>query len=548
MVSALPTNAAAVSAGSGSGGKPGYLPPAGTMERLRERRRLRTLWRDVYDGKWSEVLLDCQRTQHKFREMERYGGKIGALLVKANLVRLALLLMADVVANRPVTLSVPEENAEQKAALDAIRDRCLFDGQFHEAVLTVFIESEAMVGVDVAPGPDGQPVTTLRLESNDVVIPVGPPDRAAGNQPSAFERRWIIERPDPTDSRKKLSFLRVERHRVIGGAGVVEQEAYRGKNKDGRPAAIIDTLVGLETLERVPLAAAIAPGNPIPEEIARTGVQHPLLTQLVAYRLNGQPEFRLTESDIGLIDQGCATMSQLARAIALHASPQRRVPESAMDAKGGPVNIDENVVDPDKQFEYIQLTMQFESMLDFIDRALGWLMAALSVNPGLLGLQTKTGSPADTAAKLRVQSTATLAAAQRSVPHIRSALERLWTTASMVDAQRGTTGYAVAPVGVKIHPELPTTFRDRVDDQAAALEAKLTSRIDALRQVHGEGDAPARLAEIESDEDAATKRAAASLSASFGGPLNTDGAEDTEIDPGGRKQKEPEPIPTGAAA
>lgn len=490
---------------AGGIGPPGFVASKARLEFLREQRRLRRLWNDIESGKWKSVLLDAQRTQHLFRKAERHGGLIAEMIVKVNLVKPAFTLHADVVANRPITTSTPEGHEEQQAAIASLRERCLWDGLFHQAALRTQIESEAALRVDRC--ATGEAV--IVLDTNDECLPVGEPDPCAGGQPSVWERRWIIERPNPNNRNKPLRFLRVERHRADGGVGAIEQEAYRTESDD--------TIQDLSELERVPLATAIADAGAVPEERTPTGMATPLVTQLVIYRVDGQPRFRVSEHDLDILDQTMASVSQIARTLEKHFDPKLRINESMIDAKTGEVKAWDTVIDPDKLVEYIQLTAQFEFMLKFIDRALDWLMVALEINAGLVGLEGAGGSPADTAAKLRLRSVKTIAAAQRARPYMQSALKRVFEQASLMDARRPTTGYAVAPVAVRIHPELPKDFADRVEEQNSALLAGVTSQRRAIAETHGVSldEADTILAEIDGEKDAAAKRAAVGLSASL---------------------------------
>lgn len=474
---------------------PGYIPPKGTISRLRNLRALRRMNHDLFDGAWEQVLIACQHSQHLFQENVRHGAgtdvvgegageRIGKLLVKANLVSMALLLHADVVAGNPPRLSVPKEFTEQSAALDRMSRACLFDGLFHEAALDAGIEGAAPIRTDQ--GGEGETAGAfLVLDRNDETFPVGP--RGPDKQPTVWERRWIIERPDPIDKRKTLRFLRVERHR----AGLIEHEAYKA---DGS-----DVLVELETLERVPLATAIETGLPVPAERTETGLPTPLIVELASYRRRGEPPPAFTRKELDLIDVVAAAFSRLDRVHELHTDPMVRGTDSMIDENGRAKRTRGVIVDPEKVVEYIKKEFALTEMLAFLDRAMEWLLLQLSVAPALLSITLSGGNSPVSFESRSIQSTITLAKARRSLPYMRQPLERAWTSACILDSRIGLRGYEVAPVSVLIRPEMPKDLVQKSQEQGEMLRNGLTSRRRAVIEIHGPDVADDVLAEIEAD-------------------------------------------------
>ncbi|MBL0920740.1 MAG: hypothetical protein IBJ10_01285 [Phycisphaerales bacterium] len=468
----------------------------------------------LYRGEWFEALVCDRRTQHLFRHMERHGGRIAPLLEKLNIFRLAVNMHADITGLNPVTLDVPGEFEAQWERLRAIRAASLFDAAFHEALKCASLYGAAPFRVDRAPGSSGGgAVVTLDDPAETFALGEDGPD----GQPTVWERRWTVRREDAA-ARRVRTCLRVQRHRVSGTGGVVEEEAYA---VDGGGC---DLLADLRRLRRVALAEALGTNMPAGlRDSTPTGVPFPLLVRIANSTWRGEPEARLPEAEIDLIDQTAASLSQVARAMAQHAAPKLRWPERLVGEDGVIDATIEAFADPDKEAEYIEVKFAFEPMLRFLDRALQNLATAMEITPALLGVEVQSGQAADSYRKLALKATQTLAAARRGVLTIKPALERLWTIASAVDSASGLTvgGYDVAPVEVILRPEIPRERIDAVEEQEAMLRAGLTSRFRAIAELHGEDQAEVILAEIEAEEGRAAQRQQTALfGAAFGDPRN----------------------------
>lgn len=494
-----------------SAGRPGYIPPKGTLARLRERRRVRAIARGLRDGKWRETLVDAGRTQHFFRRALRGADDAksasvvdtGVLIEHVNTVRLVAQMHASIVCGEPVRIGVPEEFAAQAAALDRIRAASLLDARLLEAADIVHVEGECAVRVE-----RGEAGATISIDDNDLALPVGP-DGIDG-QPTVWERRWIVERPGQRAGDaggRPRRYIRVERH----GAGYVDQEAYRAKN-DG-----LETHEDLETLTRATLAEALGDGGtggtPVPPERTLTGVAHPLIVQLARERVRGVLTGLFPEGDLSLMDSTMAGLSQVSRARDLHLSPKMRVPSGAINPRTGTADVGEVFEDPNKQAEYLHLDLKLSEGLQAVYAVLRLALVQARMSPALLGLKSGEGAAPATLGQLRLESTNTLTAARQTATYLNPAIGRLLTIACLVDSSIGLNGYDVAPVTATLTPELPRSFLDRVEEQERALAAGVTSRRRAVAAIHGEAQADAVAAEIEADEEARSKRQAA---ASFG--------------------------------
>lgn len=492
---------------AGGVGAPGYVAGKSQLRRLAERRRVRRLMRDIHEGKWRRVLIDLQVSQYAWPKLQRHGGQIAELLTKVNLVRLACKMHATVLVGTTPAVSVPEGFEAHRQMLLGLERACALDGLLHSVARKINVESEAALRVDLDAGQ-----VVLALEDNDRCLPVGAdgPD----NQPTVWERRWIVERPNPANPRRPRMFLRVERHRAPEGRGVIEQEAYESESAE--------VLQDLSELKRVPLAAAVE--SP-PAELVETGATRPLITRFVADYYDGEPQFAMQESDLDLVDTVAAAITRLARSHALHARPKVRVDEAMVDKRTGEVDLSADaIIDPDKRFEFIAADLKLTEMLEFMDRSVSLLLVMLQMSQALLGTKLAGGATPDSYDKLRLEATNTLSYSKATAVYFGPALERALTTASEVDSRRPLRGYAVGPVSVRMNVELP---KDQVDLARELAEMKREALIDertAIARLHGEDRADEILAAIESDRERETRRQQAAL---FGAvPAGSAGQDD----------------------
>ncbi len=516
---------------------PAYVAPAVYLDRERERRRQRGIARKLFDGKWREVFLVLGKTQFVFRELQRHDGGIEAFFQTFNLFGRAMTTFADFIANRPAVVDVPESFPEQRQAIARIREACLFDALLHEASLITRLEGRAVLlpDLDAASGS-----AVLCLLDNDQIFPAGPDGK--DRQPTVWERRWIIERADPASKTKKLRYLRVERHRVVAGRGVVEQEAYKVES--------CETLVDLARQKRVPLAEAVGDG-PAPEEVSYTGLTRPLPVQLVNYMVRGEPQMTVTDAELDMMDAATKQLSDISRAMAIHGSPKMRITDSLIDKKTGKAKISlECFDDPEKVVEYISVEFSFDAMMTFLSRLQQYVLVQLEISQALLGIRLDGGATPDTVDKLRLESTGTVAAVQRTEAYFTLALKRAWTDACTLDARRplgapGSAGYAVEPVDVQLRTGLPQDVLDIAREQRELLEAGLTSQRRALWEIHGEAKAAAILAEIDQDRSAAAARQREAL---YGAGFNDPTGPAPGINNPDADAPASTPAPEGAAA
>lgn len=480
--------------------QPQYIANPNRLSTLRKRASFRALMRAIESGAWGEVLLKLKKTSHRFKDVANHEGELNALLVKVNSIRLGIRVHATVLTGKPISVGVPEGFDAQSDAIAMIRKRSAFDALLSQCARRANIESEATLRVAIDPDHG----VVICSDRNSEVLAVGPdgPDM----QPTVYERRWIIER---TINNAKVKFLRVERHRAPGGVGVIEQEAYRTKTTD--------LYIDLTKLTRVQLSEAV-PGTTL-EERYETGVSVPLITRLVCEYYDGWPEFLLSESDIDLLDTNTAAFSRVARSLEQHGQPKARVGSGLVNDNNEVVVSEDAIVDDEKTFEYISPDYDFASMLEFFNKTMAMLLGVIQVSPALVGIKLEGGAMPETYDKLRLEGTNTLSRAKTSSRYFTPALERALTAASIIDAKRPMSGYAVGEVSVQMFPELP---RDRIDiaREAAELLAgdgkfPLIDHRTAVEMVNESG-ADAIMDRIEEDQAKQAQRDQASLAGAFG--------------------------------
>lgn len=488
--------AAAIDAARAAG-VPGWLPEDGVIERLRSMRTACRLARDLYDGKWREVLVESDKTQHLYRQMARgsmeQGIEAKTLVSRVNIVALAVDMHAAIIVGRGVKATASDDAQQQ--ALEEIKDRCLFDGLLAGLATTAVRSGAAYAHVNV--GADGVFISQL---NEHMVYPMGPV--AYDGQPPAIERRWIVERTDPTDSRRKIKYLRVERHRVvdvpgasIGRQAIVEQEAYRVESDE-----VLVDLGDSKAARRVPLTQV---GVTAPD-VVETGLRYPRVVQICRATEDGWPALLVSRSTLTMLDESAAALSRLSRAHGQHLAPKMRVPKAAIDSKTGNADTSrDNWYDPLKELEYIpQASVQLDAGLAYFERVLETALTELRMPASLVGLKINQGAQPQTYESRLMEASMTMIEAGKAPLIMGPAISRLLTVALVAESQLPGRFFAPAPVTAVLRPELPRTFSDRVAEQREALEAGLTSRSRAVAELHGERQVAAILAEIDADQDA----------------------------------------------
>lgn len=490
---------------------PASVPMAGSrmLARLRQERTARHTMRRLRDGEWREIFVEAEQTQNLYRAVAAgtlVDGKVRAetLAEHVNFIRLAIEMHAAILTLAPVVVELGEEFARQAKAIEEMRARCLFDQTLQEAAACVWTEGRCMLRVLVE---DGRVV--ISIEDNDVCIPVG--RTLPSGQPEAIERRWVVERPDPSDSRKTRLYLRVERHRAVRDVGgVIEQEAYQTQSSD--------VLVDISALPRVPLAMAIGPeAAALLPDVTATGLPHPMIVVLVRERAQGAAQMLLPPGDLCLADSVMASISQMSRAASQHMAPKLILAIAEQMGSGSLADAGRDViVDPSGQVRYLSHSMDINQALARINAMLGLALTSCRMSPALVGLRTNQGATPPTADQLRRESTNTLTAATTAQGYFEPALARLLYIASLVQARIEGDIWPVAMPGVKLSPGIPQPPQEVASEQSELLAAGLTSKRRAVAVIHGEAQADAVLAEIREDQQAAARAQSLSIGAELG--------------------------------
>jgi hypothetical protein len=479
---------------------PAWLADADHLARLRERAARRQIIRQLARGQVRKVLIQMAMTMHRFGTVRNQAGEVKELVAVLNLIELAIRAHKVILAGNPAVVTAGETFLEQDAAVAMIRSESHFDGLLMRAAGRAYLDGEAVMRADY----HARLGTIVSLESNDEWLPVGQdgPDM----QPTAYERRWFVPR---TVNRRKVTYLRVERHRVdpvIGG--IVEQEAYRSESSD--PYVELSD----KRLRPVPLAEAVPDATPQP--LTATGLDRPSVYRLVTdFDTDDCPRLLLDESDLALFDTTAAAFSRLARTIEIHGKAKVRVSEQMID-KDGKANLsDEAIVDPDKLFEYILASFDFASLRDWAMKVQQIMMVRLGMSPALHGIRHDAGATPDTFDKLRLESTGALMCAGIARTYFEPALESLFYVATLMEARRGLNGWPVGEIDVTLHPEIPADTIDRARGWGEMLRDGLVDEEYAIRRVHGDGAAPGILRRLNEGRSARAAEAAASM---FGAP------------------------------
>lgn len=478
-----------------------FIPSAADITRAQERRRLRRMFRDLAKGCWRRVLMDMKKTQHLFPSVLKNDGTFGEMLVKFNVFNVALKWHGVVAVGNPVKINVDGDNPDQIKAITQIRQRCLFDARMAQAIRLVNREAEAFFCIH-----NTDRGVVLALEDNERTFAIGP-DGVDG-QPAAIDRRWIIERADPANQRKKRYYLRIERHT----AGRIEHIAYQTESSD--------LLQDESKLVRVPLARAV--GTELAasmQEVVETGLEHPAIVRLVADEEDGDPAFIVNEHDIDLFDALAAAFSRLARTAEQHGDPKMRAAPEHVNPKTGQFTENRVLFDPEKEVEYIQADFKLEQLLEIMDSILDMALMQLQVSKSLVGL--KAGAAAESYEAKVLDSTATLARAKATATYVEPALGRLFTDASHIESRRPDRGFAVSVVTVEMRPEIPKSTKELVSELGDMVERRLTSHRRALAVIHGDDQAEQVRAEIIEEEEQAATREARKFAGAFGPSMNT---------------------------
>lgn len=501
---------------------PGWAAPKHALAAARARRTHRRLMRLLLDGDWKQALVDACKTQHawKAQKVDAPDGteRVAKLMFGVNLLDTAYRMHKIVATATPFAMTVLAgsdiaDDGRQTRALEELREDGALNIVIGEAVHAANVEQDCVLrAVSTPEGP------RIEIAPADRYLPLGDP--MPNRQPSVWEGRWIVETPIPGRKDKVRRALRVERQRRINGQWAIESEAYDAG--EAAPGAWYDTLTDLASLPRIALARALEPEEVEPQEVVFTGLPGPTLCRVFTTSYRGDVRAMMSAGDFGLIDAAVAATTRVARTMQIHGSPRARVPSHMVDKATNRVDLEsEAFEDPDKQFEYVIASFNFDGQLQVMDNMLNWLMVRTWMAPGLLGLKLRGGAAPESVEKLELEATQTLAVAREAALYMNAGLSMLLTVCSALDA--GTRldsggGYPVARVRVELRPQIP---KDEKQIRAELAEQRTNGQISLqsmLEQIYGVEGAQREMERMATEADAEAARQQRSLGLAMGIP------------------------------
>lgn len=526
-----------------------YTPPVtgeGKLKELREDRRVARLLRTVSEGTWRDLLEKI--SQHSFPLIQNAAGKLTRLIVKLNLIGAAMELHAETLAGERSNVATSDGYDDQQESVNAIAARSNWNAQLLIAAELMNIEGAAFLRSGVEATSSGRGVVIV-VEDNEVCFPVG---RIGANlQPTAYERRWVVEVPDPADPKKKINVLRVESHWLPDGSPVaaIAQRAYIVESGDPLGTCVTDK--GVRPYDVTKLPGAPADVLTLLPTADLDIVQVVIGRRAAGGSVNAKPRSRFRVSDLDLLDSATMILSGLVNTISMHAQPILVVPESALDKKTSKLPKNQKVFahSDDGKPEYVAYEAKFVEVLDVAERFADYALASSRASRVVLGMPAK--GTVTTLGELRMNAQPTLSAARTTATYTEPMLEQAWTVATIMDSRMPGNGFDCGRVSVRLKPGLFATFDDRVDSAAKALAAGVTSEWHAVASVHGEDQADAVIAQMERERAAKADLAAKSLmldmSASGGGSA-VGGAGPSKDKPANDPSKSDAAEGTGGAA
>jgi hypothetical protein len=411
-----------------------------TDEQNRRRERLRVtgmLWK----GRHRQAFLTESRSQFDFPELE-IQGRIWWPYITLNILRLISTTMTDLAVGEDPAITLDDPDGQEE--IDALRERSHIDRVFYDAIKGASWGGECFAEV-------------LRWRNQsyiqDVcaaeVYPIG--QRQPDGQYVRYTRyaTAMSAEPPPASPRKLLLESTYEPGRITRACWFLNGDSVKTGNAD----------LSLWPVKR-------PDGTDLPPEEA-TGIDSNTLIWMGNEIDEGCP---ISDYDglIELQDELNAKQTQIARVIAQHADPAVAFPARAADPDG-------NIRTRKKAFffdsredipQYIVWNAELAAAIEDRDFTLNALCIAAELSQGLLGLE-KGGAP-DSARKLRLQATKSLARVKRKAKQIRPFIRQAVNTslemtraARVVKVAMGLNGVDGGGVAVDLRDGLPIDDLDQ---------------------------------------------------------------------------------------
>jgi hypothetical protein len=392
--------------------------------RLERMRIAKMLWR----GWHRRVYLHEDRTQWPFPEIEVQGRTIRPY-VTFNILKQVSTTLTDLLLGEEPLLRADDEIGQ--AAIDDLKNRSDVARVFYDAVRCASWSGEGLVEVTRW---DGQ-VWVQDVRSRDV-FPIG--DRQPDGQYASYVR---------------FATVRISRERELllqttYSAGLIQRACF--------------VLFGGQKVDQVPLdqwPVKQANGSPLADNES-TGIAWNTLIWVG----NEIDEGEATSDYDGLIelqDELNAKQTQIARVLALHSDPKLAAPETAADPSGN-LRASQSVFfyrSKDDVPSYITWNAELASAIEDRNTTLNALCLASELSPGLLGLEQ--GAAPDSARKLRLQATKSLARVRRKAAFVRPFIKTALDTALQMMIAGKRVQVAMGAATVDLRDGLPVDDLDQ---------------------------------------------------------------------------------------
>jgi hypothetical protein len=490
---------------SGVGGvRYGYLDSV-QNDRLEKMRVLRSLFR----GEHRRVFLDERRTQFNFPQM-KVNGEIKTPYITLNILKLVTTTLTDLLLGEEAMLKSDEPAIQEM--IDQLRDRSDLHRVFYDAAKNASWSGEAMVEVVRW---DGE--VYLRDVPSDEIFPVG--QRQPDGQFASYKRyatSTVNMEVNEGGSRKMMPRTLLLETTYLPG------EILRKCFELSGPAG---TIVRDVDLGQWPVKQP--DGKPLEPKQA-TGIDW----NTIIWMANELDEGRPTSDYEGIVDgqdELNAKQTQIARVIAKHSDPKLAAPQPSADG-GGNLSADHDVFYFRTKEEipaYITWNAELASAIEDRDFSLNAICIASELSQGLLGIER--GATPDSARKLRLQATKSLARMKRKATFVKPFIRTALTTALMFENAGKILRVSMANVGVDLRDGLPIDELDQAQTLSLLTGGKPVMSIE--RAVEQQLADPAdQEREVERLNAAA---ASATPSVFFGSDANADAATSQQVNNGG---------------
>jgi hypothetical protein len=474
--------------------------------RLERIRVARMLWK----GSHRRAFLDEQRTQFNFPEA-LIQGQILRPYITLNILKLITTTVTDLLLGEEALLTVEDEAGYTQQAMDDLKGRSDLHRVFYDAVKGASWSGEGMVEITRW---DGQ--VYIQDVKADEVFPLGK------RQPDGQFASYV-----------RFATARAVAETVKGRRLLLESLYLPGEIR--RTCYLVDADGNRQDAVDLALWPVTRPdGSPLPP-VEATGIDW----NSIVWMANELDEGCPTSDYDGLIelqDELNSKQTQIARVIAKHADPKLAAPQADATPDGS-LRSGQDVYfyrTKDEIPSYITWNAELASAIEDRNFTLTALCIAAETSQGLLGLEQ--GAAPDSARKLRLQATKSLARVKRKGlfvrPFLRTAID---TALLMINAgsrvQIGAGGGSGGDGGanVELRDGLPIDELDQAQTISLLTGGRATMSVEraVMLQIPDPDAAAQEIERIKAESAAATP------SVLLGPPADPAADPQEEIPPGG---------------